>query len=130
MAEKNKQRLDSRRLYMLFAVIPRKKGPFYIDYLHSFEVNFQTHFLAKGTASAEARSLIGLENSDRLLICAIIREDRIKEALEGLEEKFASIKNGKGIAWTVPLLSVIGASTYGFLSNTETLGNSKAGVKK
>ena len=34
-----------------------------------------------------------------------------------LEEKFETIRNGKGVAFTVPLSSVIGVSMYQFLSN-------------
>ena len=34
-----------------------------------------------------------------------------------LEDKFDTIKNGKGIAFTVPFSSVIGTLIYGFLSN-------------
>jgi len=34
-----------------------------------------------------------------------------------LETKFATIKNGKGIAFAVPLSSVIGVNNYQFLSN-------------
>jgi len=30
---------------------------------------------------------------------------------------FKTMKNGKGIAFTVPMTSVIGVSIYGFLSN-------------
>ena len=36
-----------------------------------------------------------------------------------LEEKFATIKNGKGIAFAVPLSSVIGVNMYQFLSNNK-----------
>ena len=34
-----------------------------------------------------------------------------------LEEKFATIKNGKGISFAVPLSSVIGVNLFQFLSN-------------
>ena len=34
-----------------------------------------------------------------------------------LEDKFATIKNGKGVAFAVPLSSVIGVNLYRFLSN-------------
>jgi hypothetical protein len=34
-----------------------------------------------------------------------------------LEEKFTTIKDGKGIAFTVPMSSVIGVAIYRFLSN-------------
>jgi hypothetical protein len=37
--------------------------------------------------------------------------------MNGLEDKFATIKNGKGIAYAVPLSSVIGVNMYQFMSN-------------
>ena len=36
-------------------------------------------------------------------------------------EKFEKIKNGKGIAYTIPMKSIIGVSIYQFLSNNKTL---------
>ena len=43
-----------------------------------------------------------------------------KAALAKLEEKFNTIKNGKGIAYTVPMTSTIGVAIYQFLSNNPT----------
>jgi len=34
-----------------------------------------------------------------------------------IEEKFATVKDGKGIAFTVPMTSVIGVAIYRFLSH-------------
>ena len=39
-------------------------------------------------------------------------------ALEGLSRKFRTIKNGKGIAYTIPMTGTIGVAIYRFLSNT------------
>ena len=36
-----------------------------------------------------------------------------------LDEKFKTIKNGKGIAYTIPMTSVIGTLIFGFLSNNK-----------
>ena len=49
-----------------------------------------------------------------------IREDKVKEAMETLDEKFHKVKNGKGIAYTVALDSIIGVSMYQLLSNDKT----------
>ena len=38
-----------------------------------------------------------------------------------LEEKFKTIKGGKGIAYTIPLSSLIGKLIFGFLSNNRTV---------
>ena len=39
-----------------------------------------------------------------------------------LEEKFKTVKGGKGIAYTVPMTSTIGVAIYQFLSNTTSGG--------
>ena len=88
-----------------------------MDFLQSYEINFQTSVLAEGTAKSETLSLLGLEDSDKSVIFSVIREDRATEALHGLEDKFKTIKNGKGIAFTIPMSSVIGVAIYRFLSN-------------
>jgi ATP-dependent Clp protease protease subunit len=44
----------------------------------------------------------------------------LDNALEALEEKFNTIKNGKGIAYTVPMTSTIGVAIYQFLCNNPT----------
>ena len=43
--------------------------------------------------------------------------DQVGPVIQCLEDKFRTIKNGKGIAFAVPLSGVIGVNTYQFLSN-------------
>ena len=45
----------------------------------------------------------------------------VSEIMSTLQEKFEKVKNGKGIAFTIPFQSVIGASIYQFLSNNKTV---------
>ena len=72
---------------------------------------------AKGTAEEKMLEYLGLSQNDKSVIFSMVREDRLDEILEALEERFASVKGGKGIAVSVPLSSIMGASAYGFLSN-------------
>ena len=111
-----------RKLKILVTVVNRKKTEFFMDFLQSYEVNFQTSVLAHGTARSETLYMLGLEDSDKSVIFSIVREDKAVEALHGLDDKFSSIKNGKGIAFTIPMTSVIGVAIYRFLSNHRTLG--------
>ena len=46
-------------------------------------------------------------------------QDTIDTILNMLDEKFRTIRNGKGIAFAVPLSSVIGVNIYRFLSNNQ-----------
>ena len=81
----------------------------------------------KGTANSQTLMLLGLAESDKSAIISWIREDKIKEVLETLNEKFTTVKNGKGIAYTIPLDRIIGVAAYQLLSNDRT---EKDGGKK
>ena len=47
----------------------------------------------------------------------MVRSDQADELIERLEELFAKGKTYGGLAFTVPMTSVIGTLSYGFLSN-------------
>jgi len=110
--------LAPHKLKLLVTVVNRGKAEFYVDLLQSFEVNFQTSMAARGTASKETLRLLGLGESDKTVIFSVIREDMCDKALAALDHKFKTIKNGKGIAYTVPMTGTIGVAIYRFLSNT------------
>ena len=109
-----------KKLKMVVTVVDRPKGEFYLDVLSQFEVNCQMVVSGVGTANSELVALLGL-NIHKSVILSAVREDRVDEVMACLEEKFQTIKGGKGIAFAVPLSSVIGVSIYQFLSNN-TLG--------
>ena len=106
-----------KKLKLLITVVNRNKTELFIDLLTAYEVNFQTTVLAQGTAHSEMLYMLGLEESDKSVIFSVIREDKVHDAMHMLEEKFHTIKGGKGIAFTVPMSSVIGVAIYRFLSN-------------
>ncbi|MBR2970665.1 MAG: hypothetical protein IKC48_02585 [Clostridia bacterium] len=105
------------KLELLVTVVNRVKGEFYADLIQSFDVNMQLFCLGKGTARAEVLRYLGLADTQKAVIFSVIREDKVENALSVLGEKFNTIKNGKGIAFTVPMSSIIGVAIYGFLSD-------------
>lgn len=107
------------KLSLLVTVVNRNKAEFYADFLQSFEVNMQLITNAEGTASKETLHYLGLVETDKAVIFSVIRENRVVEALAALEQKFKTIKNGKGIAFTTPMTGTIGVAIYQFLSNTQ-----------
>ena len=115
--KKEKVSSDFKKLKLLVTVVARKKTEFFTDYISGFEVNFQTSVLAQGTAKSETLRMLGLDDSDKSVIFSVIREDRAEEIMQGLAQKFQTVRNGKGIAFTTPLSSVIGVAIYRFLSN-------------
>ena len=107
-----------KKLKLVFTVVDRSKAEFYLDVLSQFEVNCQIVTAGMGTARSELIDLLGL-NINKSVICSIAREDQVDPIMKCLEEKFETIKNGKGIAFAVPLSSVIGVNIYQFLSNNK-----------
>ena len=105
------------KLKLLVTVVNQNKAEIFIDFLEQFEVNLQLQMHAAGTAGSDMLHYLGLEESEKRVIFSIVREDMVEKILHCLEDKFATIKNGKGIAFAVPLSSVIGVNLYQFLSN-------------
>lgn len=107
---------DIQKLKLLFTVVDRNKGEFYLDLISQYEVNCQLAMSGFGTATSELIDMLGL-NNQKAVIISVVREDRAETILNNLEHRFHTIKNGKGIAFAVPLSSVIGVNLYQFLSN-------------
>ena len=105
-----------KKLKLLFTIVDRPKGEFYLDVISQFDVNCQLAVGGLGTAQSEILELLGLE-PHKAVILSVVREDMVETVMNTLEDKFATIRNGKGIAFAVPLSSVIGVNLYQFLSD-------------
>ena len=105
-----------KKLKLLVTVVDRRKGEFYLDVISQFDVNCQLVMGGLGTAASEVVELLGLE-SHKAVILSVVREDMVDTVMNCLEDKFATIRNGKGISFGVPLSSVIGVNLYQFLSD-------------
>ena len=105
-----------KKLKLLFTVVDRQKGEFYLDVISQFDVNCQLAVAGLGTATSELVELLGLE-PHKAVILSVVREDMVDTIMNTLEDKFATIRNGKGISFAIPLSSVIGVNLYRFLSD-------------
>ena len=105
-----------KKLKLLFTVVDRNKGEFYQDVISQFSVNCQLVLPGMGTAASDIVELLGL-NLHKAVVVSVVREDLVDEIMNTLENKFETIRNGKGVAFAVPLSSVIGVNMYQFLSD-------------
>lgn len=76
---------------------------------------------ARGTASSNIKDILGLEGSEKDLIFASIKDEDVAEILDVLEKTFHFHKNGKGVAFTVPLNYIAGPVTLKLLAGIENL---------
>lgn len=116
-AKNDRSKVTVNKLKVLITVVSRNKADFYMDHIQSFGVNMQMVVYGQGTAPQEIATAMGLADSDRAVIFSIIGEENLHAALESIEEKFNTIVGGKGIAYTIPMSSIIGKSIFNFLSD-------------
>ena len=105
------------KLELLIAIVHSDKVRFYTSLIQSMEANLHLTLPASGTSEKAIMDYLGLNQSNRSAIISVVREDKEKDLLEALDESFTTLKGGGGIAFTMPLSSLIGTLVYGFLSN-------------
>ena len=105
-----------KKLKLLFTVVDRPKGEFYLDVISQYGVNCQMILSGVGTARSELVELLGLE-PHKAVVVSVVREDMVDAIMQCLEEKFTTIRNGKGVAFAVPLSGIIGVNLYRFMSD-------------
>jgi CRISPR/Cas system-associated protein Cas7 (RAMP superfamily) len=85
--------------------------------LEGFDVNLQTLIYANGTANKDIAQVLGLSDTTKAVILSVVQEEKVKEILATYEDKYFKTKRGKGVAFTIPISSVIGVMVYKFLLN-------------
>lgn len=113
--------VTSNPLKLLVTVVNRSKTEFYADLIQSFDVNLQAVVLAQGTADANMLRYLGLTDTSKVVILSVVQTEKLPDVLYILDEKFKTVRDGKGIAFTIPLTSVIGKLLFGFLSNNKSV---------
>ena len=113
---------DLLKCKLLVTVVDHRKEDFFIDYIQENGANLQLTMRGEGTAKTEMLRMLGLPDSEKTVLLSVIREDLSRALCDGLAEKFKTVKNGQGIAFTIPLSSVVGALVYRFLSDQKTGG--------
>ena len=113
--------ISPHRLMLLVTIVDKGKGTFFSEYLKTFDANLQICVVGTGTARGDLVEFLGLKDSRRSIIFSVVREERLDAIMEALQERFVTVNRSRGVAFTVPLTSVIGKLSYGFLSNERRL---------
>ena len=104
------------KLELLLAIVHNKKAAYFTRLVQSHQANLQLTIPVKGTTHLILDTL-GFTERPKYLILSVVRADQAPKLISLLDETFKKGKEYKGIAFTVPMTSVIGTLVYGFLSN-------------
>ena len=112
MAER---KFTPQKLKIIVTIVNRGKGQFFYDQIENLGVNMQLILNGEGTAPYNLDNLWGLAHKERDIILSFVPEDRVKKILKELDAKFETVRNGDGIAFAIPISSIIGVAVYQFL---------------
>ena len=104
------------KLELLLAIVRNDKAAFYSSLIQSHQANLQLTVPAKGTTHL-ILDYLGLTEKPKSLVVSVVRADQAAGLIDLLDQTFQKGKGYKGIAFTIPMTSVIGTLVYGFLSN-------------
>lgn len=96
------------KLYVMVITLPKGKKEIIGDMLERFDVTAYLSTLASGSIE---------KNFSREIMMCIIKEDKIKDAILFIEDKFNKFRSNVSMVYTIPLQSIIGVSSYMALSN-------------
>ncbi len=122
MAER---KLTPQKLKIIVTVVNRGKGNFFLDLMEGMGVNAQMIVGGEGTAPYNLDNLWGLNHKERDVIFSFVAEDKVKKILKTLDNKFETVRNGDGIAFVIPISSIIGVAVYQFLADNRKRKESK-----
>ena len=103
-----KEKKNLTKLYLMVITLPKGKKEIIGDMLERYDVTAYIQTLARGA--------IDKTFTKDVMFC-IIKEDKIKDAMLAIEDKFAKFRNNISMVYAIPLESVIGVSSYMALSN-------------
>ena len=109
------RKLTPQKLKMIITIVNRGKGNFFMDQIENMGVNMQMILDGEGTAPYNKLNIWGLSHKDRDVIISFVPEDKVKKVLKMLDTKFETVRNGDGVAFSIPVKSIIGVAVYQFL---------------
>ena len=103
-----------QKLKMVVTIVNSGKGHFFLDQIENMGINMQLMLNGEGSAPYNLENLWGLAHKERDVIISFVPEDKVKPILKMLDSKFETVRNGNGIAFSIPVSRIIGVAVYQF----------------
>ena len=107
MRRESTERAGEDQFLMLVVIVDRDKTQKTVDCMTGQGVFSTFTMLARGTASSDVLNLLGLGDSKKDVILSSLRADSAESLLQKLIQERKLDEPGRGIAFTVPLTSVL-----------------------
>lgn len=109
--------IELKKLVMHITIVPSEQGPTINKLFKTLGVACQFTQRGRGTATKKVREILGVEDNHKELIFCLVPEELVETMNKELEAFFEVSPKNKGIAFTVPLQSIISVRVYNFLAD-------------
>lgn len=108
-----------QKLKFLVIIVNKYQGDYYVNKL--LKLGVSACFMANGygTATREIYSVLGVGETKKDVVFALISEDKIEQVLSIIQKKFNVSNNAKGVAVTFKVDSIMGILLYRFFTDTK-----------
>ncbi len=113
---------------LLMCIVKRDQGEAYIEFLREHGVLTVLSGLCRGTASRSMLDYLGLEKTEKVVLQTMVSHALAEKLLRRMVSRMGIDVPGSGIALTVPIQSVGGASSLRYLTRGQEAIDSE--VKK
>lgn len=117
MAKEKEQ--ESRRIVLFVAVAARGQGEKIAAYCAGCGGKIRLVSLGRGTASQDILNYLGLGDSKKDVVFCTASRPSAQKMLDGMRQRFSMENPGEGIAFTVPVSSVVGRVSFDLLFGEE-----------
>lgn len=116
---KIENRKNLHKLYVVITIVEYHQSEQVVKILEGVGSAASFIQVGQGTSNKKMYDILGIIDDKKGVIFSLISEERKEEALYVLKEYLTEDKDkNKGIAFTIPLNSLIGARVYYFLTNS------------
>ena len=109
---------DLKKLSLFIVVVNRGLANAICKIFQNAGSNAQFIQRGNGTAIKEIRDILGIEDTAKDIVLALIKKDSIEEVKPELNAFFLASKYNKGIGFSIPMSSIIGVKLYQFLTDS------------
>ena len=108
--------MSTSALKTLFIIIERSKADKLTETLASCGVNYQHEVFALGTARTGFLEVIGIGETEKMLVIGTIKAEQVDIVRNVLNQNFGFDRPGSGIAFTIPISAVGGEASMFILA--------------
>ncbi|MFA6667549.1 MAG: hypothetical protein WCS51_04280 [Bacilli bacterium] len=105
-------------LKFLFVIVNQYQGDYYIDKFKECGASCCFLTYGNGTATDDLKHILGIGEDKKDVVFCLVKADDINSYLNVCRERFKVSQAAKGVAFAVPVDSMIGVFAYQFITNT------------